>query len=331
LNASLKIADVDVKPGKKYRSYLRVGPYFYQKMHIRNYILIPFTVVRGIKDGPILAQLAGCHPTEYAGIDATINLSNAITPEDLKGTYITFPCINTPAFAERMYVNPIDEKNIQGLYPGRLDGSISDLMAYRIFNEIILKANYFLDCHGGDIHESELWTFIYYRTGDETEKQSEKIAKATGLTYLIKSAYPGSLGMEAAKRKVAGGLFEICSGDKLLPEESAAIYDGSINIMRHLGMLDGKPQPIKSQPCTIEGQAQEVWTSNASTYFRRPGLFRTTVKPGDLLKEGQVVGTVIDFWGEVIETVRAPATGRVMLTIHNPAVKAGDEAISVYY
>jgi hypothetical protein len=329
LSSEFKIAGTTVKPGSKVRSYLRVGPYFFQKMHIRNYVLIPFTVVRGAKDGPTLVQTAGCHPTEYSGIDATIRLSNSIKPEDLKGTFIGVPCVNVPGFYERTYINPIDEKNIQGIYPGRTDGTISDLMAYKVFNDVVLKADYFLDCHGGDIHESEIWSFIYYKTEDETEKKSEALAKATGITYLLKSAYPGSMGMEAAKRKIPGGLFELCSGDRLLPEESAAIYDGSINVMRHLGMLTGTPKPIKGQPCTVTGQAQEVFTSTASAYFTKGGLYHTNVKPGDLVKEGQIVGTLIDFWGEEIETIRAPATGRVELVVHNPAVKPGDTAIEV--
>ena len=55
------------------------------------------------------------------------------------------------------------------------------------------------------------------------------------------------------------------------------------------------------------------------------------MKPGDALKEGQVVGTLTDLYGDLIETIRAPATGRVLLGIHNPAVKAGDEAILVFW
>jgi predicted deacylase len=331
LSSEFKIAGTTVKPGSKVRSYLRVGPYFYQKMHIRNYLLIPFTVVRGAKDGPTLVQTAGCHPTEYSGIDATIRLSNSIRPEELKGTFIGVPCVNVPGFYERTYINPIDEKNIQGIYPGRTDGTLSDLMAYKLFNDIVLKSDYFLDCHGGDIHESEIWSFIYYKTGDETEKKSEALAKATGITYLLRSAYPGSMGMEAAKRKIPGGLFELCSGDRLLPEESAAIYDGSINVMRYLGMLSGTPKAIKGQPCTVEGQKQEIWSSSASAHFTKSGLYHTNVKPGDLLKEGQVVGTLTDLFGDTIETIHAPATGRVLLGIHNPAVKAGDEAILVFW
>lgn len=331
MSSKFELAGLKVEPGTRHRDYLRVGPYFYHKRaYIRRYVLIPFTVIRGIKDGPTLVQTAGCHPTEYSGIDATIKLSNAIKPEDLKGTFVAVPCVNTPGFWERTYINPIDGKNIQGLYPGRTDGTISDLIAYRLFNDIVLKSDYFLDCHGGDIHESEIWSFIYYKTDDDVEKKSEAIAKVTGLTYLSKSTYHGAMGMEAAKRGIPGGLYELCSGDRLLPEESSAIFECTLNVMRHLEMIEGKPKEIKGQPATVEGQEQEIWTLSESVCFTKGGLYHTKVKPGDLITEGEVVGTVTNFWGEVIETIRAPATGRVDLMIHNPVANPGDTAISLH-
>jgi len=286
-------------------------------------------VIRGAQAGPTLVQTAGCHPTEYAGIDATIRLCNTIKPDELRGTFIGVPCVNIPGFWQRTYVNPLDGKNIQERYPGRTDGTVSDLMAYVLFNDIVLRSDCFLDCHGGDIHESELWSFHYYKTDDEVETRSQAIAKATGIIYLEKSVFPG-MGFEASKRGIPGGLYELTSGDRLVPEESTAIFEATLNVMRHLKMLDGYPKPIKGQPYTTDGQKQEIWTSSASIYFTKGGLYHTTVKPGDILTEGQVVGTVTDFWGEVVETVHAPATGRVMLMKHNPAVNPGEEAITVY-
>jgi predicted deacylase len=330
MSSKFKIAGLQIEPGTKRRGYLRVGPYFHLKMHIRHYILIPFTVIRGAQDGPILVQTAGCHPTEYAGIDATIKLSNVIRPEELKGTLVGVPCVNIPGFWERMYINPLDEKNIQEVYPGKTDGTISDLMAYMLLNEIVSKANYYLDCHGGDIHESVIWSFSYYKTDDEIEKKSQEIAKATGMTYLrrIGNTHP-SMGMEATKRGIPGGGYEINAGDRLLSEESSAIFEGTCNVMRYLGMLEGSPKPIRT-PGTTEGQKQEILTSNVTNYFTTGGLYHTDMKPGDLVVEGQVVGTVTDFWGEMVETIRAPATGRVHLMMHNPVVKPGDSAVWVW-
>jgi predicted deacylase len=337
VNSEFQIAGIDVPPRTRKRGFLRVGPYFSQNTaHIRSYVLIPFTVIRGATDTPILAQTAGCHATEYAGIDATIRLSDAIKPEELKGTYMAVHCVNAPGFFERNYPNPIDGKNLQETYPGMAygtGGTISDLMCYEVFNKVVLKANYFLDCHGGDIHESEVWWAIFYKTNDDVEKKSEAIARSTGLTYLSKAApRPGmrSMGLEAAKKGIPGALFEIGEGDRLLPTESSAIFEGTLNVMRHLGMLAGELKKIKEQPATTEGQQQELWTSSASAYFTKGGLYHTDVKPGDLLKKGQVIGTVTNFWNEVIETIHAPETGRIGLMIHNPVVNPGETAVTVY-
>ena len=124
----MTIAGLEVEPGTKKMGFLNVGPYFPNKWtSIRSYVLIPFIVIKGNEDGPTLLQIAGTHPNEYAGIDATIKLCNSLKPEDLKGTYIGVPCVTTPGFPERTYVNPIDGKNIQDCYPGRTDGTITDL------------------------------------------------------------------------------------------------------------------------------------------------------------------------------------------------------------
>ena len=96
--SELEVAGLKLHAGTRRRGFLRVGPYFDHLMPIRRYVLIPFTVVRGAKSGPTLVQIAGCHPTEYAGIDATVKLSNAIRPDELSGNFIGVPCVNIPAF-----------------------------------------------------------------------------------------------------------------------------------------------------------------------------------------------------------------------------------------
>lgn len=71
MSSKYEIAGLKLHPGTKQRSYLRVGPYFYHnRAHLRRWLVIPFTLIRGIENGPMLTITAGCHPTEYAGIDA---------------------------------------------------------------------------------------------------------------------------------------------------------------------------------------------------------------------------------------------------------------------
>ena len=97
----------------KVKGTLKVGPYFpHNKAHLRQWVLIPFTIIRGAKDGVTLCITAGCHATEYAGIDAAIRLSRDTLTENLKGNIIIVSLVNVPGFYERNYINPIDGKNL---------------------------------------------------------------------------------------------------------------------------------------------------------------------------------------------------------------------------
>lgn len=333
MGSDMDILGLKATPGSRVRGSLNVGPYFHHRRasYTGRHVIIPFTIVRGTKDGPILVHLSGCHPAEYAGIEATIRLSNEIRPENLRGTFIAVPCINTPGFPERSYVNPIDGINIQERYPGKLDGTISDLIAYRVFHDIVLRANYSLEAHGSDVHESNPWSFIFYGTGDEVEKESEAIGKATGLKYIRRMVRPGALGMEAAKHGIPGGLYELGSGDVLCPEESSAIMRCTLNAMRYLRMIEGTPEEIKNQPGTIEGQEQEIWNSSVSVHFKVGGLYHSRVTSGGKVMQGEVIGTITDFWGEVVETLHAPVTGRVGLMTHSPVANPGETAMTIYF
>jgi predicted deacylase len=322
-----EFAGLEVEPGTRVRGNIRVGPYFYHKRaHVRRYVRIPFTVIRGTEDGPTLCVTAGTHPTEYAGIDAAIRLTNEVRPDDLKGTLIVVPLVNPPGFWERNYINPIDGGNIQGNWPGKTGGTISELMAYRIWNELVSKADYYLDYHGGDIPESEVGFSVFYKTGDERlDRKSEEMAKALGYEYIFSFDGEGNKGYSFANAPLHGipsAEAEHCSGGVLLPEESSEIFEGTLNVMRYLKMLEGEPRKM---------EGQKLLTSRVSVFFDNGGLYYSNVKPGELVEEGQVVGILKNLKGEVIETIRAPVRGYPLLMIHNPVKLPGDPAITLYH
>jgi predicted deacylase len=85
---------------------------------------IPVIVVNGARPGPVLALVAGSHGTEYASILALQKLAQAADPAELSGTLIILPLINVPSFAQKVpHLNPVDGKNMNRFYTGRLDGT----------------------------------------------------------------------------------------------------------------------------------------------------------------------------------------------------------------
>src|SRR5215472_12617347 len=101
---------------------------------------IPVTIVRGAKPGPTLALIAGNHGYEYPPILALQRLRAQIDPASLAGTVIMVHVANMPSFLGRtVYFSPADGKNLNRVYPGQRDGTMSERIAYAITAEVIEK------------------------------------------------------------------------------------------------------------------------------------------------------------------------------------------------
>lgn len=281
---------------------------------------IPFTVSRGADDGPTLCITAGVHPTEYVNIAGAIRLFNEVDPKKLKGTLVVVPVVNILGFKQREYVNPIDGLNLQGQWPGKDigegRGTISHMILYKIFNELISKADYYLDLHGSDVHETMLLMASFHRTGNsEIDKRSEGMARATGAKYIsCESRMPGASIRCMAERGIPSVAFEFGTGDRMLPEEVENSFQILLNIMRYLKMIEGEPHRTEEQ----------IITTAAEVRVNHEGLFYPQVKLGDSVSEDQVLGEVKDLLGNVIETIYAPSKGILTYWIHNPKVEPGE-------
>src|SRR5207249_7410752 len=105
--------------------------------------------------GPTLALIAGNHGYEYSPILASQRLLSSIDPQRLRGKILLVHVANVPSYLKRtIYYSPIDGKNLNRVYPGKKDGTISERIAHAITREIIERADYLVDIHAGDGNES---------------------------------------------------------------------------------------------------------------------------------------------------------------------------------
>ena len=72
------------------------------------------------------------------------------------------------------------------IFPGDENGTISEKIAYVISNELQTKADFYLDIHGGDVHE-ELLPHIYYPglAEENVVKSSIEMAKCFNVPYIV--------------------------------------------------------------------------------------------------------------------------------------------------
>src|SRR5438132_3394466 len=148
----------------------------------------PFFSITGRRDGPLFLITAGIHAAEYTGIDAAIRLGNLLNPAQVRGHVVIIPLLNRPGFYERsIYVNPEDNDNLNRVFPGRPDGSWSERFAHHLLTEVILRGDYAIDLHAGDMIE-DLEPFVIYReTGEErVDREARRMIDGYGVEWAVK-------------------------------------------------------------------------------------------------------------------------------------------------
>ena len=65
---------------------------------------LPFTIIEGTEPGPCLVITAGVHASEYCSIEAAVRLQKT-RPEDIKGTLVILPILNTEGFHKRSHLH----------------------------------------------------------------------------------------------------------------------------------------------------------------------------------------------------------------------------------
>src|SRR6266540_5285312 len=147
--APLTIGSVVARPGQAASGFIEVPA------GVDAATRIPITILRGAQSGPTLALIAGTHGSEVAPIVALQRVRATIDPAVLRGTVLIVHVANMPSFLGRtIYYSPIDGKNLNRVYPGKPDGTVSERIAFAITNQVIERADYLVDLHAGDGNES---------------------------------------------------------------------------------------------------------------------------------------------------------------------------------
>ncbi|GBD31139.1 MAG: deacylase [Gemmatimonadales bacterium] len=286
---------------------------------------IPITILRGAAPGPTLALIAGTHGSEVAPIIALQRVRTMIDPKELKGTLILVHIANLPSFLGRtIYYSPIDGKNLNRVYPGKRDGTVSERIAYAITTQVIERADYLVDMHAGDGNES-LRTYTYWNKlglDPRADSLGRDMALAWGHDHIVidtsrprdpaASVYTQNTAHLRGKPAITTetGYLGIPAEDMIRKN-----VEGVFRLLRYLKMLPGEVQLVE-HPIWID--RTEVLRSSHT------GIWYPMVERGHAVQEGTLIGYVTDFFGNKLEEIRAPFGGIVMYVVATPAMSSGE-------
>jgi len=292
-------------------------------------IKFPVGTVYGKKDGPTLVVLGGMHGSEFCGIQGAIDLFNEIKPEELRGTLIVGTIYNMPAFLNHTgFVIPLDGKNPMSTFPGKLDGTYGEVMAYHFYNKVISKANYFVELHGGDIPESLTPFVVCLKTGDQKVDQViNDMAMVYNIPLVITRSIVPEEKLGAAFRKTAlSGIPAILaeSGQQgILKEEDAKVHlDGLKNIMIKLNMIDGE---------IIDTTNRTILEYHGAIRNETPGMWYPFVKLNQRVVKDEVVGEIRDYFGDHLVDIKAPIDGIVTVIRTSPSVGMSNVLVELHH
>jgi predicted deacylase len=284
---------------------------------------IPVTIFNGGRDGPVLALVAGNHGYEYPPILALQSLRPRIDPRKLAGAVIMVHVANMPSFLGRtVYFSPLDQKNLNRVYPGNANGTPSEKIAHAITTEVIDRSDYLLDLHCGDGNES-LRPYVYQTVTADAEFNArvEDLVAHCGFDHIVidrgrpqdpaASVYCSNTAITRGKPAVT-----VEAGFLGVPDERSARMIAACveNVMRFLKIGSGSAKRVK-RPVFLD-PAPVI--SSPET-----GILYPHVKPDQAVRKGGVLAHVTDFFGNKIADVKSPVTGKVLYIVATPPIVRG--------
>lgn len=309
-------------PGTKTKAWLSVAP-----RTDGNQWRLPVLAVKGTQPGPTLVVLAAVHGDEYEGIEAIPLAFGDVDPAQMAGTLVMVPICNLPAYEAAQRSSPLDGLNLARVFPGRAEGTVTERIAYALTEQLFRHADFLLDLHSGGV-SADIPTLVGYLYDDgELGQRSRAAAEAFGAPVLWGHPMPIPDGRSISAATALGVPWlytEAAGGGYARPHDVACYRRGILNVMRHLSMLTGALEIVDS-PVHLVGDGN----LDVVTLAPVGGYFRAQVSLLDHVQQGDLLGTIVDFFGEVRAEIRAEAAGVVIMVRRLHRVHVGEGLLQV--
>lgn len=311
---SFQLGDVTVRRGEKYQGDISFA---------NGDIVLPGTIICGKLPGKTMLITGGVHSGEYVGIQACVELGAELQPEKTVGTIVILKVLNRPAFENRAgSLGLSDGKNLNRVFPGNPNGTEMERLAWAITKEVYPKVDYYIDLHSGDDFEA-LTPYVYYagKAAQEVTEVSRKMAEQVDVPYMVRSMVSsGGAYNYAASKGIASILLERGGMGAWTSEEVNSDKRDVRNILSSLDIYQIRRDVRNYVPMEVTDVCYQAASED--------GLWYPAAKPGDMVAEGALLGTIRDYNGKLRETCRAEYTGVVLYQTGSLQVTEGGPVVA---
>jgi len=314
-----------------------------------NMLYVPVHVIKGSEPGPVLGLYANIHGTEYYQNRIIRTVVQKTRSHELKGTIIAVPVANPYSFAHmtRNTPNPpeetVDFSNMNRVFPGKrstplfgsmnpTDVSLTMRIAAAISDELVSKCTHILDYHG-QMSGMALNKMLF-----NLDPPSKEMARVFGLgilhdppgsigsgTFMPMTSYAETLGIPSAVPEIGGG----GHGEAFEAECERVGVKGTLNVMKHLGMLEGLPELPEKHFYFVH--APHVRATVGGYFVSDMEASDVGIgKPPREVSEGEVLGTIYNPYSfEELEQIKSPCDGLIYACRVSGLVNPQSEVLAV--
>lgn len=307
-----EIQKASIHPGQKVATWLEVcqdfdGP-----------VKIPLLVCNGQKSGKCLYVVSGFYGDEYAGMEAIYQLFHWLKPDEMSGTFLGVPMLNTPAFDLIKRTGP-DEIILNRTGSGNAKGFLTEKITKFFFDHIVSRAD-----HGIEIIDIG----IYYRITSFVAPVRRRdgsldldYPKAYGTDLIwIGSASPTVVRNAVGEAGVDVFMTELGGEGRCIEEHVDFEVKGMKNVLNHLKMIKG--ESALDIPCYY--LYDSFWMHSQSG-----GIFRSKLELRQKVSKGEVLATIYDLLDRELEVIKSPHDGIIIGFRTVPRIRPGDWTVWV--
>lgn len=275
-------------------------------------------VVHGKAAGPVLFVSGGIHGDEVIGVEIIRRVLASPALKTLKGTLLAVPIVNAYGLINHSRYLP-DRRDLNRCFPGSEGGSLAARLAHRFLTSVVAPADMGIDLHSAAVHRTN---YPQVRISPD-DAQMEELAKVFGAPITIRSPLrDGSLRQAAKGVGTPVLLYEAGEGLRFDEFSVRAGVAGVMRVMRHMGMIAARGVSKPKAPPQF---------CPSSKWLRAPmgGLLRIYKGDGALVREGDLLATVSDPFGEEETDIRASFDGIIVGRAVMPIVNEGDAVFHV--
>lgn len=284
--------EIDFEKSGKQVSFLRV-PHSHNTSAWGS-VFVPIVVVKN-GEGKTILFTGGIHGDEYEGPVALLKLARELIAEDIQGRVIIIPGLNQPALQAGKRLSPIDNKDMNRVFPGDPKGTISQVIAHYVRDAILPLCDVVVDLHSGGYSLNFVPYISMHHLPDEQQRRATLAAMKAfqaPVSLIIKEI--GGEGLLDYEVERMGKIFlcaEMAGAGMLSPAALKIAETGVRNILIHFGFSRGEILTREEQG---HPPSKTMEVAGLENYSLAPssGVFESFFDLGHWVDAGEQIGQI---------------------------------------